>query len=138
LAKAQDHSSFRDPQDIDRVADAEISTQENAAVARLEQIGFARTDARASCCTAQPNVVVLRNRLSETAGADWKGYPTAQVEKWTGQIERVTPKLEDRRPRVRIGSRCVTPLTTPERRGVFSNARHPALLAFSGQSQTPD
>jgi len=64
---------------------------------------------------------------------DWKVTLTAQVEKWSGAIERVTPKLEI------VGSgqdwfEVRYSLTTPGGE-VFSNADVQRLLR-SGQSQT--
>jgi hypothetical protein len=67
LAKAQDQFVFRDPQNTDRVLMRNLDA-ENAAVARLEQIGFARTDAGGFVLHGQPQCCpVLRDRLSETA-----------------------------------------------------------------------
>src|SRR5439155_2753156 len=56
LAKAQDQFAFRDPQNVDRVLMRNLDA-ENAAVARLEQIGFARTDAGGVVLPGPPNVV---------------------------------------------------------------------------------
>ena len=56
LANAQDQFVFRDPQNADRVLMRNLDA-ENAAVARLEQIGFARTDAGGFVLHGQPNVV---------------------------------------------------------------------------------
>ena len=106
---------------------------ENAAVARLEQIGFARTDAGGFVLHGQPNVVRFFATDYPRLQRDWKVILTAQVEKWTGEIERVTPKLEI------VGSgqdwfEVRYSLTTPGGE-VFSNADIQRLLR-SGQSQT--
>src|SRR5439155_1180554 len=93
LAKAQDQFAFRDPQNVDRVLMRNLDA-ENAAVARLEQIGFARTDAGGFVLHGQLNVVRFFATDYQRLQRDWKIILTAQVEKWTGEIERATPKLE--------------------------------------------
>jgi len=132
LAKAQDQFIFRDPQNIDRVLMRNLDA-ENAAVARLEQIGFARTDAGGFVLHGQPSVVRFFATDYQRLQRDWKITLTAQVEKWTSEIERVTPKLEI------VGSgqdwfEVRYSLTTPGGE-VFSNADIQRLLR-SGQSQT--
>src|SRR5436190_930412 len=132
LAKAQDQFVFRDPQNVDRVLMRNVDA-ENAAVARLEQIGFARTDAGGFVLHGQPSVVRFFATDYQRLQRDWKVILTAQVEKWTGEIERVTPKLEI------VGSgqdwfEVRYSLTTPGGE-VFSNADIQRLLR-SGQSQT--
>jgi superfamily II DNA or RNA helicase len=132
LANAQDQFVFRDPQNADRVLMRNLDA-ENAAVARLEQIGFARTDAGGFVLHGQPNVVRFFATDYPRLQRDWKVILTAQVEKWTGEIERVTPKLEI------VGSgqdwfEVRYSLTTPGGE-VFSNADIQRLLR-SGQSQT--
>ncbi|MEY2561245.1 MAG: hypothetical protein QOG51_1660, partial [Verrucomicrobiota bacterium] len=132
LANAQDQFVFRDPQNGDRVLMRNLDA-ENAAVARLEQIGFARTDAGGFVLHGQPNVVRFFATDYPRLERDWKVTLTAQVEKWTGEIERVTPKLEI------VGSgqdwfEVRYSLTTPGG-DVFSNADIQRLLR-SGQSQT--
>ena len=132
LANAQDQFVFRDPQNVDRVLMRNLDA-ENAAVARLEQIGFARTDAGGFVLHGQPNVVRFFATDYPRLQRDWKVILTAQVEKWTGEIERVTPKLEI------VGSgqdwfEVRYSLTTPGGE-VFSNADIQRLLR-SGQSQT--
>jgi superfamily II DNA or RNA helicase len=132
LANAQDQFVFRDPQNDDRVLMRNLDA-ENAAIARLEQIGFARTDAGGFVLHGQPNVVRFFATDYLRLQRDWKVSLTAQVEKWTGQIERVTPKLEI------VGSgqdwfEMRYSLTTPGGE-VFSNADIQRLLR-SGQSQT--
>jgi superfamily II DNA or RNA helicase len=132
LANAQDQFVFRDPQNADRVLMRNLEA-ENAAVARLEQIGFARTDAGGFVLHGQPNVVRFFATDYPRLQRDWKVMLTAQVEKWTGEIERVTPKLEI------VGSgqdwfEVRYSLTTPGGE-VFSNADIQRLLR-SGQSQT--
>src|SRR5436190_10707360 len=132
LAKAQDQFVFRDPQNADRVLMRNLDA-ENAAVARLEQIGFARTDAGGFVLHGQPNVVRFFATDYPRLQRDWKVILTAQVAKSTGQIERVTPKLEI------VGSgqdwfEVRYSLTTPGGE-VFSNADIQRLLR-SGQSQT--
>src|SRR5260370_1442460 len=129
---AQDQFVFRDPQNVDRVLMRNLDA-ENAAVARLEQIGFARTDAGGFVLHGQPSVVRFFATDYQRLQRDWKITLTAQVEKWTGQIERVTPKLEI------VGSgqdwfEVRYSLTTPGGE-VFSNADIQRLLR-SGQSQT--
>ena len=106
---------------------------ENAAVARLEQIGFARTDAGGFVLHGQLNVIRFFASDYLRLQRDWKTTLTSQVEKWTGEIERVTPKLEI------VGSgqdwfEVRYSLTTPGGE-VFSNADIQRLLR-SGQSQT--
>ncbi len=132
LANAQDRFVFRDPKNADRVLMRNLDA-ENAAVARLEQMGFARTDAGGFVLHGQPNVVRFFATDYPRLERDWKVSLTAQVEKWTGEIERVTPKLEI------VGSgqdwfEVRYSLTTPGGE-VFSNADIQRLLR-SGQSQT--
>jgi superfamily II DNA or RNA helicase len=132
LAKAHDQFVFRDPQNTDRVLMRNLDA-ENAAISRLEQIGFARTDAGGFVLHGQPNVVRFFATDYHRLQRDWKISLTAQVEKWTGEIERVTPKLEI------VGSgqdwfEVRYSLTTPGGE-VFSNADIQRLLR-SGQSQT--
>ena len=142
LANAQDQFVFRDTspaerpmhllQNADRLLMRNLDA-ENAAVARLEQIGFARTDAGGFVLHGQPNVVRFFATDHPRLERDWKVILTAQVEKWTGEIERVTPKLEI------VGSgqdwfEVRYSLTTPGGE-VFSNADIQRLLR-SGQSQT--
>lgn len=132
LAKAQDQFVFRDPQNTDRVLMRNLDA-ENTAVARLERIGFARTDAGGFVLHGQPNVVRFFATDYQRLQRDWTVTLTAQVEKWTGEIERVTPKLEI------VGSgqdwfEVRYSLTTPGGE-VFSNADIQRLLR-SGQSQT--
>jgi superfamily II DNA or RNA helicase len=132
LAKAQDQFVFRDPQSADRVLMRNLDA-ENAAVARLEQIGFARTDAGGFVLHGQLNVIRFFATDYPRLQRAWKTTRTSQVEKWTGEIERVTPKLEI------VGSgqdwfEVRYSLTTPGGE-VFSNADIQRLLR-SGQSQT--
>jgi hypothetical protein len=56
LANAQDQFVFRDPRNVDRVLMRNLDA-ENAAVAQLEQIGFARTNAGGFVLHGQPSVV---------------------------------------------------------------------------------
>jgi superfamily II DNA or RNA helicase len=131
-ANAQDRFLFRDPQDTNRVLMRNLEA-ENAAIARLEQIGFARTDAGGFVLYGQPNVVRFFATDYPRLQSEWKVTLTAQVEKWSGEIERVTPKLEI------VGSgqdwfEVRYSLTTPGGE-VFSNADIQRLLR-SGQSQT--
>ena len=132
LTNAQDKFVFRDPQNADRVLMRNLDA-ENASVARLEQMGFARTDAGGFVLHGQPNVVRFFASDYQRLQRDWKTTLTAQVENWTSEIERVTPKLEI------IGSgqdwfEVRYSLTTPGGE-VFSNADIQRLLR-SGQSQT--
>jgi superfamily II DNA or RNA helicase len=132
LANAQDQFVFRDPENVDRVLMRNLDA-ENGAVARLEQIGFARTDAGGFVLHGQPTVVRFFATDYPRLQRDWKITLTAQVEKFTGQIERVTPRLEI------VGSgqdwfEVRYSLTTPGGE-VFSNADIQRLLR-SGQSQT--
>jgi superfamily II DNA or RNA helicase len=132
LANAQDQFVFRDPQNADRVLMRNLDA-ENAAVARLEQIGFARTDAGSFVLHGQLNVIRFFASDYLRLQRDWKTVLTAQVEKWTGEIERVTPKLEI----VSSGQDWFEvrySLTTPGGE-VFSNDDIQRLLR-SGQSQT--
>src|SRR6476620_5583943 len=132
LANAQDQFVFRDPQNVDRVL-MRNPEAENAAVARLEQIGFARTDAGGFVLHGQLNVIRFFATDYPRLQRDWKTTLTAQVEKWTGEIERVTPKLEI------VGSGQdwfdVRYSLTTAGGEVFSNADIQRLLR-SGQSQT--
>lgn len=132
LANAQDQFVFRHLEKADRVLTRNLES-ENAAVARLEQMGFARTDAGGFVLHGQPNVVRFFATDYPRLQRDWKSTLTAQVEKWTGEIERVTPKLEI------VGSgqdwfEVRYSLTTPGGE-VFPNAEIQRLLR-SGQSQT--
>ena len=132
LVNAQDQFVFRDPQNTDRVLIRNLDA-ENAAIERLEQIGFARTDAGGFVLHGQPNIVRFFATDYSRLQRDWKVKLTAQVEKWSGEIERVTPKLEI------VGSgqdwfEVRYSLTTPGGE-VFSNADIQRLLR-SGQSQT--
>jgi superfamily II DNA or RNA helicase len=132
LSNAQDQFVFRDPQKSDRVLMRNLDA-ENVAVARLEQIGFARTDAGGFVLHGQLNVVRFFATDYPRLQREWKVILTAQVEKWTGEIERVTPKLEI------VGSgqdwfEVRYSLTTPGGE-VFSNAEIQRLLR-SGQAQT--
>jgi superfamily II DNA or RNA helicase len=132
LANPQDQFVFRDPQNADRVLMRNLEA-ENAAVARLERIGFARTDAGGFVLHGQINVVRFFASDYPRLQRDWKVILTAQVENWTGEIERVTPKIEI----VSSGQDWFEvrySLTTPGG-GVFSNAEIQRLLR-SGQSQT--
>src|SRR5881275_2908032 len=132
LANAQDQFVFRDPQNVDRVLMRNLDA-ENAAVARLEQIGFARTDAGGFVLHGQPSVVRFFATDYPRLQRDWKTALTPQVQNWTNDIERVSPKLEI------VGSgqdwfEVRYSLTTPGGE-VFSNADIQRLLR-SGQSQT--
>ena len=132
LANAQDRFVFRDPQNVDRLLMRNLDA-ENRAIARLEQMGFARTDAGGFVLHGQPNVVRFFATDYPRLQRDWKATLTAQVEKWSGEIERVTPKLEI----VSSGQDWFEvrySLTTPGGE-VFSNADIQRLLR-SGQSQT--
>ena len=106
LANAQDQFVSRDPQNADRVLMRNLDA-ENAAVARLEQIGFARTDAGGFVLHGQPNVVRFFATDYPRLQRDWKIVLTAQVEKWTGKSSgsRRSSRLS---AQVRIGSKCVT------------------------------
>jgi superfamily II DNA or RNA helicase len=138
LANAQDQFVFRDTSPAERpIHRGRVLMRnldaENAAVARLEQMGFARTDAGGFVLHGQMNVVGFFATGYPRLQRDWKVSLTAQVEKWTGEIERVTPKLEI------VGSgqdwfEVRYSLTTPGGE-VFSNAEIQRLLR-SGQSQT--
>ena len=132
LANAQDQFVFRDPANAECVL-MRNSPAEDAAIRRLEQIGFARTDAGSLVLHGQPQVVRFFASDYPRLQRDWKVTLTAQVEKWTSEIERVTPKLEI------VGSgedwfEVRYSLTTPGGQD-FSNADIQRLLR-SGQSQT--
>ncbi|HSH39033.1 MAG TPA: SNF2-related protein, partial [Chthoniobacterales bacterium] len=132
LANAQDQFVFRDPDNADRVL-MRSAAAENAAVTRLEQMGFARTDAGSLVLHGQSEVVRFFAGAYARLQREWKVTLTAQVEKWTNEIERVTPKLEI------VGSgqdwfEVRYSLTTPGGQE-FSNADIQRLLR-SGQSQT--
>ncbi|MFL6590488.1 MAG: SNF2-related protein [Chthoniobacterales bacterium] len=89
----QDQFVFRDPENADRILLRNIPA-ERAAVARLERVGFARTDAAGFVLYGQPEVVRFFAADYPKFQRDWKVTLTAQVQKWTSEIERVTPKLE--------------------------------------------
>jgi superfamily II DNA or RNA helicase len=89
----QDQFVFRDPQNAARILLRNISA-ERAAVARLERVGFARTDAGGFVLYGQPEVVRFFAVDYPKFQRDWNVTLTAQVEKWTSEIERVTPRLE--------------------------------------------
>ena len=89
----QDQFVFRDPQNGERILLRNISG-ERAAVARLEQVGFARTDAAGFVLHGQPEVVRFFAIDYPKLQRDWNVTLTAQVQKWTSEIERVTPRLE--------------------------------------------
>ena len=128
----EDEFVFRDPQQVDRILLRNIPA-ERAAVARMEQAGFARTDAGGFVLHGQMQVVGFFASAYRKLQEIWKVTLTAQVEKWTGEIERVTPKLEI------VGSgvdwfEVRYSLVTPGGQE-FSNAEIQQLLR-SGQSQT--
>ncbi len=128
----EDEFVFRDPQQADRILLRNIPV-ERAAVARLEQAGFARTDAGGFVLYGQMQVVGFFASAYRKLQQIWNVTLTAQVEKWTGEIERVTPKLEI------VGSgqdwfEVRYSLVTPGGQE-FSNAEIQQLLR-SGQSQT--
>src|SRR5205814_2570862 len=79
LANAQDQFVFRDPQNADRVLMRNLDA-ENAAIERLEQIGFARTDAGGFVLHGQPNVVRFFATDYPRLQRDWKVTLTAQVQ----------------------------------------------------------
>jgi superfamily II DNA or RNA helicase len=123
---------FRDRQKADQLSMRNIAA-ERAAVARLEQVGFARTDAGSFVLHGQPQVVRFFAVDYPKLQREWNVSVTAQVQKWTSEIERVTPKLEI------VGSgqdwfEVRYSLTTPGGQE-FSNADIQRLLR-SGQSQT--
>ena len=89
----QDQFVFRDPKNPERILLRNIPA-ERAAVARLEQVGFARTDAAGFVLHGQPEVVRFFATDYPKFQRDWNVVLTAQVEKWTSEIERVTPRLE--------------------------------------------
>ncbi|CAN5482855.1 hypothetical protein BH18VER1_BH18VER1_18150 [soil metagenome] len=127
----QDQFVFREPQNRDRLMVRNIPA-ERSAVARLERIGFARTDAGGFVLHGQPQVVRFFAGDYPNLQRDWKVTLTAQVQKWTSEIDRVTPKLEI----VRSGEDWFEmrySLTTPGGEE-FSNTEIQRLL-LSGQSQ---
>ncbi len=128
----QDQFVFRDSQNRARLLMRNIPA-ERSAVARLERTGFARTDAAGFVLHGQPQVVRFFAVDYPKLQRDWKVTLTTQVQKWTSEIERVTPKLEI------VGSgedwfEVRYSLTTPGGEE-FSNAEIQRLLR-SGQSQT--
>ena len=131
-ANEQDVFVYRDPRLNEQLSMRNIAA-EHAAVARLEAVGFARTDAGGFVLHGQPQVVRFFAVDYPKLQRDWKVSVTAQVQKWTGEIDRVTPKLEI------VGSgqdwfEVRYSLTTPGGQE-FSNADIQRLLR-SGQSQT--
>ena len=128
----QDQFVFRDPENGERILLRNIPA-ERAAVARLEQVGFARTDAAGFVLHGQPEVVRFFASDYPKFQRDWNVVVTAQVEKWTSEIERVTPRLEI----VRSGADWFEvrySLVTPGGQQ-FSNAEIQQLLR-SGRNQT--
>jgi superfamily II DNA or RNA helicase len=89
----EDEFVFRDPENVDRILLRNIPA-ERAAVARLERVGFARTDAAGFVLHGQPEIVRFFASDYPKFQRDWNVTLTAQVEKWTSEIERVTPRLE--------------------------------------------
>ncbi|MEY2502333.1 MAG: hypothetical protein QOI07_2667 [Verrucomicrobiota bacterium] len=123
---------FRDPQNAERILLRNIPA-ERAAIARLEKVGFARTDAASFVLHGQPEVVRFFAIDYPKFQRDWNVTLTAAVEKWTSEIERVTPKLEI------VGSgldwfEVRYSLVTPGGQE-FSNAEIQQLLR-SGRNQT--
>jgi superfamily II DNA or RNA helicase len=128
----EDQFVFRDPQNAERILLRNIPA-ERAAVARLERVGFARTDAAGFVLHGQPEVVRFFASNYPKFQRDWNVSLTAQVEKWTSEIERVTPRLEI------VGSgvdwfEVRYSLVTPGGQE-FSNAEIQQLLR-SGRNQT--
>jgi superfamily II DNA or RNA helicase len=128
----QDQFVYRDPQNAERILLRNIPA-ERAAIARLERVGFARTDAAGFVLHGQPEVVRFFASDYPKFQRDWNVTLTAQVEKWTSEIERVTPRLEI------VGSgvdwfEVRYSLVTPGGQE-FSNAEIQQLLR-SGRSQT--
>jgi superfamily II DNA or RNA helicase len=128
----EDRFVFRDPQNPGRILLRNIPA-ERAAIARLERAGFARTDAAGFVLHGQPEVVRFFAVDYPKFQGDWNVTLTAQVEKWTSEIERVTPKLEI------VGSgvdwfEVRYSLVTPGGQE-FSNAEIQQLLR-SGRNQT--
>ncbi|MEP7072050.1 MAG: SNF2-related protein, partial [Verrucomicrobiota bacterium] len=127
-----DQFLFRDPNDAARILQRNTPA-ERAAVERLEQAGFARTDAGGFVLYGQMQVVSFFASAYPKLQRLWNVTLTPQVEKWTGEIERVTPKLEI------VGSgvdwfEVRYSLVTPGGQE-FSNTEIQQLLR-SGQSQT--
>jgi superfamily II DNA or RNA helicase len=123
---------FRDPQNPERALTRNLKA-ENAAVARLERMGFSRTDAGGFVLHGQINVVRFFASDYPRLQRDWKTTLSTQVQNWSGEIERVTPKLEV----VSSGQDWFEvrySLTTPSGE-VISNDEIQRLLR-SGQSQT--
>jgi SNF2 family DNA or RNA helicase len=123
---------FRDPENNDGILLRNIPA-ERLAVERLEQFGFARTDAGKFVLHGQTEVVRFFAVDYPKLERDWKTTLTAQVQNWTSEIERVTPKLEI------VGSgqdwfEVRYSLVTPGGQE-FSNAEIQQLLR-SGRSQT--
>jgi superfamily II DNA or RNA helicase len=128
----EDQFVFRDPQKAGRILLRNIPA-ERAAIARLERVGFARTDAAGFVLHGQPEVVRFFAVDYPKFQRHWQVSLTAQVEKWTSEIERVTPKLEI------VGSgvdwfEVRYSLVTPGGQE-FSNAEIQQLLR-SGRNQT--
>ncbi|MFL6520859.1 MAG: SNF2-related protein [Chthoniobacterales bacterium] len=84
---------FRDQENAERIL-LRNTPAERAAVARLERVGFARTDAGGFVLHGQPEVVRFFATDYPKFQRDWNVTLTPQVEKWTSEIERVTPRLE--------------------------------------------
>jgi len=106
LAKAQDQFVFRDPQNTDRVLMRNLDA-ENTAIARLEQIGFARTDAGGFVLHGRPNVVRFSRLIIRDCSAT--GRLASPRRSRSGSARSSGSRRSSRlSARVRIGSRCVT------------------------------
>ncbi len=89
----QDQFVFRDPENPARLL-LRNTPVERAAVERLEKAGFARTDAGGFVLHGQPEVVRFFAIDYPKFQRDWTVTLTAQVQNWSAEIERVTPRLE--------------------------------------------
>ena len=106
FANAQDQFVFRDSQNTNRVLMRNLDA-ENTAIARLEQIGFARTDAGGFVLHGQPNVVRFFATDYQRLQRDWK--ITSRRRSRSGPARSSGSRRSSRlSARVRIGSRCVT------------------------------
>ena len=127
LANAQDQFVFRDPQNVDRVLMRNLDA-ENAAVARLEQIGFARTDAGGFVLHGQLNVVRFFATDYPRLQRDWKVDPHCAGREVDRRDRAGHAEARD----CRLGPGLVRGALLTDharRRGVFER-RHPAAASL--------
>ncbi len=89
-----DQFVFRDPQNATLIFTRNLMS-EKSAIRRLEQIGFARS-ADGNSIVLGSQTAVMRFFASEIPKLqrDWEVTLSPQVQKWSSELERVTPTLE--------------------------------------------